>query len=559
LTAGLLLLTSAGAAAQNTRSGDVVLHGRVLAADDLTPVKGAYVRASPVLARRPEQVVLTGDGGAFRFEGLPSGGSVMVRIEPPWGFVTPRRESLVVLLSGDSREHNFVLERTGAVTGRVIDETGRPVADVPLRLVRRYGGALWAASVRNITDERGQFRIFNLEPGDYFLIATPSRLTRYPEVVPRSGYADTYYPNVVTIEEARPVTVRTREDSPPLTLTLVPTSLFRVTVNVVDSTGAPLAPDGSPALQIVDNINPYFGGLNGFVSTDIMPRSLPFSTRNSKSGDGSTFVFTGVPPGEYHVLVGSKSRRERGFTRFKVRDADLSVTVRTNAGATLSGRVVVQGSPAVGGPSSSSTYVSAHRSPGTFGPWESPPPSAETAADGSFVLTGIRGPVTLVANSGGDRALVSIHRGATDITNQAMTLDGTEVIEDLEVTFATGVASLEIDVAAAAPPERPESAVVILFRNDPSSESRLVRSYKTWASRQGLHHFAPLSEAKGFGGLTFRGLLPGRYLVAAVTADWWLDPTSTAFLERLRPTATPVALVRGQTSRVSIRVMDVPQ
>ena len=105
----LLCMTALGSlpAAQGPASQGVGrLSGRVIAADDGAPVKGAYVRLSgPALSPGQPQsrVVLTGDDGAFRFASLPAG-AFTVQIEPPSGFVAPRTESLVTLSSGDSRE-----------------------------------------------------------------------------------------------------------------------------------------------------------------------------------------------------------------------------------------------------------------------------------------------------------------------------------------------------------------------------------------------------------------------------------------------------------------------
>jgi hypothetical protein len=538
VVAGLLFATSLLSlpTAQNAASGPSVLRGRVLAADDRAAVKGAYVRV-----RALGQIVVTGNDGAFRFEGL-SGPVVMVQIEAPSGFATSPSEALVVLSSDATHERDFLLERTGAVTGRVVDETGSPVAGVPLQLIRRYGGTLRASNVRGRTDDRGQFRMFNLEPGDYFLIATPSRYTHYPEVVRRSGYADTYYPNVPTIEHARPISVRPREDGPRLTLALLSAPLYRVTVNAVDATGAPVVPRTTPALKRLGHVD------------------LDSTVRTIDSGGKSQFVFADVPPGDYDVFVDAKYRQERGYSRVKVADADLSVTVRTNAGARISGRIAFRGSLPPADGSTSSVYVMARRPYGTFGLsyMEESQTSTRATALGPFELKGVRGPVVLDANTRPGAALVSIRRGDLDITEQTMTFDGTEVIEDVEITFTTDVARVEVDVAGTSPPEAPEHVLVVLFHDDPSAgRRRLARYGDYWISRAGPFRWRPTEPVNA--GITFGDLLPGPYRVAAVRAHRLLDPAAPAFLEKLRPLATPVTLVSGQPSRVSIPIMDVPQ
>ena len=79
---------------------------------------------------------------------------------------------------------DMTLPRAGAITGRVFDEFGDPAATVFVRALRqRYvdgrreltplaeGIEGLASGGADITDDLGQFRIYGLSPGDYFVSA----------------------------------------------------------------------------------------------------------------------------------------------------------------------------------------------------------------------------------------------------------------------------------------------------------------------------------------------------------------------------------------------------
>ena len=44
------------------------------------------------------------------------------------------------------------------------------------------------------TNDRGEFRLFGLRPGEYYVLATSTQTERRDAPPRRSGYANTYYP-----------------------------------------------------------------------------------------------------------------------------------------------------------------------------------------------------------------------------------------------------------------------------------------------------------------------------------------------------------------------------
>jgi hypothetical protein len=121
----------------------------------------------------------TDQNGRFLFEGIDPG-RYRVDVQkagfaPLMGAAAP-----VDVGSGQRNESLEVLLQRGAViTGRVFDAEGQPLAEAQVLALRRPPGAL--ASIRRLipggpmtqTNDLGEFRLFSLPPGEYYLQASP--------------------------------------------------------------------------------------------------------------------------------------------------------------------------------------------------------------------------------------------------------------------------------------------------------------------------------------------------------------------------------------------------
>src|SRR5690242_17597632 len=80
------------------------------------------------------------------------------------------------------------------IAGRVIDEDGDPVPFIGVQLMHytfRKGKRKLEAWDNAGTNDLGEYRLFGLSPGKYYLSATPFER---PRLTGRQGYAPTYYP-----------------------------------------------------------------------------------------------------------------------------------------------------------------------------------------------------------------------------------------------------------------------------------------------------------------------------------------------------------------------------
>src|SRR5262249_5082205 len=108
---------------------------------------------------------------------------------------------------------DFALPRGSVITGRVVDEFGEPTADVQVMAMRyqflQGRRRLTPAGRPNMTNDIGEFRIFALPPGQYYLSATLRNFNGPMDATTddRSGYAPTYYPGTASVTEAQRITV----------------------------------------------------------------------------------------------------------------------------------------------------------------------------------------------------------------------------------------------------------------------------------------------------------------------------------------------------------------
>jgi hypothetical protein len=361
---------------------------------------------------------------------------------------------------------------------------------------------------------------------------------------------------------------------------LVRGRLGSVTVRVVDSFGSAAGPNGPNAnvSLVARGRNPAYQGRGGGMRQD------------------GSFFLSNVPAGEYYVSAmlvrgtGPTAYREGGYLPVSVNGDEVSVSIQTNMGATISGRVVVEGTPPAqaGTPGAAGrqaairvmariaadgAYANAFSTSDTSGPSASSRPDATqrpdgtVRPDGTFTLAGVRGPVQIFGTAA-RAALKSVRRGAIDITGQPIELQGTERIDDVVVvmTYDTGgIHGTVVDESD----EVLSNAAVLIVPEDPdkwmpgSPFIRLARVTAGTSAGQGTASAAMPGmttggQVTGEGGTAFQASLlpPGRYLVVgfADAASLSAQPDRQS-IEAWREFGTTVNVDVGQTAVVKVRAI----
>ena len=542
------------------RTNTARISGRVLAQDNGVPIRRAHVRltgtpaATQPAPQRPyvQREAETDDNGAFDFADLP-GGSYDISVARTNGFLELPRAKRAIVAEGHALDVVLRLERTGAIVGRIADRNGDGLLGLEVFALRRnefHGRVTLTADSgsRGTTNDLGQFRLFNVTPGTYFVVAAPVVTTAVnsfggPDTIRRSGFLTTYYPGARDLPNARPVVVRSGKDVTHVDFSLASGPLARVAIEALDSRGQPLGREASATLNVVGDA--YFSS------------SMRQTTRN----DEGQFMFSEVPHGEYYLIVSTSYRQEEAaYLDVKV-DGDLMLKVQTNAGARISGRFVVQGSPREADTSRpiSNVVISATSPPGRTGPAYAKDALVHPQGTDRFELSGLRGPTVLHAQMSGALLASISHAGGDDLAGKTIDFKGTEVMDDLLVVFTHEQANVEITLTGLREPADAEKVLVILFSEDPARWHSGSLHYTVIEASAEMPRQAAAAGHSGRPGRVFTfplgPVVPGRYLIAAVPSPpGVMFPTERGFLERVRPLAVPVTLVAGQTSRVQVTV-----
>ena len=192
----------------------------------------------------------------------------------------------------------FRLTPAGAIGGRVSDATGEPLAGITVQVLRssydQNGKRTFQTVGSGRSNDRGEYRVYWITPGRYYVNATPIRspLDGLP-IAPNSnevvepGYVLTYYPGTTDPSTASAVEVPPAGELSTIDFTLTQQQLFRVRGRIFD-TRTNQAPR-SASVSIYPR-NPT----GGIVTSS--------ERLNYNSGNG-TFELRDVAPGSYWVRV----------------------------------------------------------------------------------------------------------------------------------------------------------------------------------------------------------------------------------------------------------------
>lgn len=235
----------------------------------------------------------------------------------------------ITLKAGEVRaDVNFALQRSLAISGRVVDEFGDPLANARLRLTpaTRFFGPMGRTRT---TDDRGMYRLFGLPPGKYIVCVEVDRHSPAPTTIVAftDRFVPTCYPSALTEAEAQVVTLGAG-DADGIDIRVRRSRTFTISGTVVDATGE-LA--SSPMTT-----------LHHFVRSGA-------TSSGSVASDG-TFRFVGLLAGEYAVeaSVGLRSydtadtrSPQRGYVPVRLGEHDVTdLVVMMKLPATVRGRRV---------------------------------------------------------------------------------------------------------------------------------------------------------------------------------------------------------------------------
>jgi hypothetical protein len=512
-------------------AGTATIRGRVVAADSGQPLRKAQVRiVSGEL--RENRMTSTDATGKYEFQEVIAGrysvsASKGSYVALQYGQLRPFEpgKPLEILASQTLEKVDFALPKGAILTGRVLDEFGDPLPDAQVS-VQRYqnmGGQrrLIPAGRTSMTNDVGEYRIFAVPPGQYFLSAT-LRTMSMGDTNDRSGYAATYFPGTTNISEAQKVNVALGQVLSDLNMALMPTRVSRITGTAVDSQGRPMT-GMVMAVPRGDSIMVMFGP-----PSQIKP-------------DGS-FVLSGLTPGRYMLQVrGPMGDGEGAYAEVTLTGDDVDgLRLTATKPSSVTGRVIVDAAAAQS-LRPSSLRIGLQPVQMDMMMMGAAPPAAVTD-DLTFEIKASPGKsrISLFGQPPGWAIRAVRYRG-TDITDSGMEFRANEDIADVEVELTNRLTDV--------------SGLVTTTKGEPIKDYSVVvfpQDREKWTSNS---RYVRTSRPDQDGRFKLSGLPPGAYYVIALdyldTSGDWNDPDS---LDRLRSKATTFSVSDGETKSVDLRI-----
>jgi len=552
------VVTAGGPPPRDNRpaTGRSVIRGRVLS-DNGQPMRRATVRANAP-EMRGARSTSTDTEGRYEIRDLPAG-QYTINVSKPafvnwtYGQTQPNGPPKTIVLADNQTADNIDVRipRGGVIAGRIIDEFGDPVPNVNVTPVRKQYSqgrrSLLPSGTRAQTNDIGEYRIFGLQPGQYFVSASAQAQNFAMPTAngielsgERSGFASTFYPGTADPAAARTLTVGVGQTIGGIDIALMPARLATISGIAIDSQGRPLTAGGVSAI-VRGAGSPALGLLNGPVRQD------------------GTFSLPNVPPGEYIVRVArppqagvADGRPEFSVAFVTINGEDLSgLTLAPILPATVSGRVVFDDPGAAQSMKPSNIRVLTQSlgvddgllGLGLNGP---PPPLAD---DYTFEVRTFPGRVGL-------RAAVPSGPGATGWQLKAIRVDGVDVTDTGLDVGAQGLRDVEIEMTSRA---QQISGTVTDAAGSPVKDYvvALFSQNRTQWTDPMARHFGVGRPADG-GVFKVATLPPGEYFAVALAqldVTDWQDPNTLEALSRL---GTAFALTPGDTRTLALR-LSTPQ
>jgi hypothetical protein len=533
-----LALIPQGVPPAGTPQGSAGLSGMVARVDNDKPVPGALVQLQrqPVSRDSLPLMTRTDEAGAYRFEKVPAGNYVLL-VSAAHHFATdavpgrPAGQGKRLEFTEGQQIEKFDLQLVpaSAVEGQVLDEFGDPAPGVTMmvsQLIQMMGKSRLVPLARTaVSDDRGTFRIANLSPGDYYLLAlsgpfgTQGGAMLSMPVDTRAGFAPTYFPGTGNAVDAKPLRVAIGRDSVGLSFAMVPSRLFTVSGRVSDATGA--SPAG--AVQLLQTQG---GDVRALVPANMTVRA------------NGTFVYRNVPQGSY--VLQARSARGFGTSVVSVHDRDVTdVAIVLQPPRTASGIVRFEGAAP---PPKDAVRIEVWPVDVVSSPaGGNAMPRVRMNNDYTFELPGLQSLGVLAAHAPPAWQLRRVTLGGEDITGKPYDFRQRDV-SDLEVVLSDRWASVVATVTDVAG-NIAADCTVIVFSQDATKW--------TWPTR-----YVTLGRTNQQGVFKAPALPGGAYLAVAIptgiTASAEVDPV---VLESLRAAAARLTLTEGAESPVALKLI----
>jgi hypothetical protein len=519
--------------------------------------RAAIANAAPLTA-------VSDSAGRFTVRNVPAGehsvrGQLQNYFGPAVNGTRPTGASETAVVTGQqTAEVRLSLIKGGTISGRVLDPSGKPLQNSPVQALQgAYDNGTPSLQTANLkpTDDRGEFRLGVMAPGEYYVAVTPApagtRGATAPAIAPAEEAAiTTLYPNATDASKGVPIVLHAGEDLAGINIQLrsVPTSKISGRVTHTLPAAPPAAPRGGirPLIAVVGLAPRDRAALPDVVGVGV----------GVNAADDGTFEILNVPPGSYDLFArlpiatgwGGLAPPERattplafGRTSVEVRGGNVAgVNVLVHQGVDVKGRITVDGQPPPANsirvslaPDDSAARVGEMQIANTFDQISRYLP--QIGQDGSFTIPVIpeghyRLQVSFTVQAP-NSYVAEIRQGAASIFDTGLTV-GRETANPIEVVVNTNGGSIEGNVLTADRKTVPRTTVVLVPATNRRQNSALYKFTQT--------------DAQGHFSMT--GVAPGSWKVFAwesVKPGAYQNPE---FMQKYEARGTSVTVTAGMRS-----------
>ena len=445
------------------------------------------------------------------------------------------KSGTVLTLSAGQSTANLEIRvaAAGAISGRVMDSSGEPIGAAQIRaLTTSYkdGRRILKVALSTYTNDLGEYRLFGLPPGNYYVSALRTEGGAAFQELDMSlliqsdnhsfAYKNVpfYYPGTTSPEAASVISLISGDNLKGVDISVTPTGPYQIHGRV---------PGGQANVKLVS--------INGMAASLTPVRQA--------SATAANFSFDGVAPGTYLLIA--HSGMSWGSTRIDVSNSNLeNVTIPLDsviivpAHASFDDRVPLESDP---------DFTAVHFHLRTYPPIEGiESDQYNPFANGSFGFEVIRGEdyrITLETLPSEKPALRdayirSIRMGSRDVLNDGLEFNGES---DARIEIVIGTKPGEI------------AGTVLNDKRLPNANSTVVLVPDGSARKRSEAYFIAMSDLAGR--FQLRDVPPGTYTLFAwedIEADAWEDPQ---IIRQYEPSGTRITVFEGKNAPLTISVI----
>src|SRR5713101_2343764 len=326
------------------------ISGVVVKLADSEPLRRARVFLQSADDHTRHISAVTDAAGHFQLKGIEPGRyHLSVNragfVAQEYGQKRPRDPGALLNLRGgqEVKDLLFRLMPSAVIAGKILEEDGEPLSEIVVSSARQVyleGKSGLSIETTAQTDDRGEYRLFGLSPGRYFVSAVFPQWGRFsrgeePEDAQpnQQGYAKMYYSGTPDAAKATAISIKEGEEIPSVEIFMRQLAVFRIRGHVYN--------------QITHKAGTQ---TEVFLMPKTRTREWGGEQRTSIQKQDGSFEIADVLPGSYVLTAMWFDEGKPHIARvpIEVGNADVDgISMAITPGIDINGRVIWEGTPSL--------------------------------------------------------------------------------------------------------------------------------------------------------------------------------------------------------------------